>query len=63
MVVAEDFTSWQSATVRQKGEDFQWINSYAIFERIESVHLAILLYVRSCHDLPSNKLGWQLCAG
>lgn len=28
----------------------------AFFERIESVHLALLLYVRSCHGSPSNEL-------
>ena len=35
----------------------------AFFERIESVHLALLLYVRSYHGSPLNELGWQLCAG
>ena len=55
MDVAEGVTSWQPATIGQNGESLHWISSYAISERIESVHLAVLLYVRSCHGSPLNE--------
>lgn len=47
----------------QHGEGHDLTSSDANFERIESVHLALLLLLGELPQTAVKRFGWQLCAG